>query len=240
MKQLILGLVALMALTFVACESDDDPTLFTVGFEDVTLDADDVQKGDTISGSIISANLAVSYGVSNYSGVHYYSGFTVSAQKDTLTAGYTNPYSCIAAEGAEGSTTFAVCYGNGDSIKFDTPVDMESVMLCNNTYAYLSMRDGDWVGKKFGGIDGTDEDYFMLTVELYDEAGDLLGEEDFYLADFRGAANYIIKDWTELDLSTYTSVSYLKFDYESTDIGTWGYNTPTYFCIDNISYYSAE
>lgn len=241
MKKLVLGLVALMALTFVACDDSDDPTMFTVGFEDVTLDASGLAQNDSVSGSIASGDLSVTCSWSTSAWGTYGSGFSVTDHDNDTTAGYMNPYSCIAKSGAKGSTNFATFYSSGDSVKFNAAVDMESIMLCNNTYAYLSMRDGDAFAKKFGGADGTDEDYFKLTIMLYGADNTMIGEEDFYLADFRGDADYIINEWTNLDLSTYKAVSYLKFDFESTDVSNWGgYNTPSYFCLDNISYYAAE
>ena len=227
-------------LTLTAHWLITDGGMYSTGFENVTLNASGINANDSISGSISSDNLAVSCGWSTSAWGTYGSGFTISSQKDITTAGNTNPYSCIAGSGAYQSETFAVCNGSRDSIKFNTPVNMESVMFCNSTYAYLSMREGDSFAKKFGGADGSDEDYFKLEVMLYDANNTLLGTEDLYLADFRGDAGYIVKDWTALDLSTYNGVSYLKFDYESSDIGNWGMNTPAYFCIDNISYYAAE
>jgi hypothetical protein len=236
MKKLILGVVALMALTFVACDDNDDPTMMTVGFED----AAGLAQNDSTSGSIESDALAVTCTWSSSDWGTFGSGFSVSNHKDKTTTGYTNPYSCIAGSGAIASSNFATFNSSSDSVKFDSPVDMESVMLCNNTYAYLSMLNGDSFAKKFGGTDGTDEDYFKLTVSLYDTDGTMLGDEDFYLADFRGDADYIVNEWTKLDLSTYKSVSYLKFSFESTDLSDWGLNTPSYFCLDNVAYYAAE
>ena len=40
--------------------------------------------------------------------------------------------------------------------------------------------------------------------------------------------------WTDVDLSILGDVYGLSFDYESSDIGSFGINTPTYFAIDNI------
>ena len=311
MKKLILGLVALMALTFVACEDDlitvvtyhvtfnsdggsyvayqeiEDgssaikPEMPTKGngsfkgwflndslfnfssiidssftltakwtitdgqmsinsFEDINLNSNGLFQNDSLSGSIESGNLALTCTWSSSDWGTFGSGFSVSNHKDITTTGFTNPYSCIAESGAYNSENFAVYNNSSDSVSFKSPSDMESIMLCNNTYAYLSMLNGDSFAKKFGGIDGTDEDYFKVIVSLYTEDGTMLGDEDFYLADFRGDAAYIVKEWTKLDLSAYKAVSYMKFSFESTDTSDWGFNTPAYFCLDNIAYYTAE
>lgn len=205
-----------------------------VNFEDILLNETGLEQNNQISGSILSGVAAVScaWTVSDWG--TYGSGFSITNHNDTETPGYGNAYSCIAGSGAYGSQNFAINYGTGDSIKFEESIDMESVMLCNNTYAYLSMRDGDAFAKKFNS---EDEDYFKLTLHLYGEDGKVIGSEDFYLADFRGNAAYIVNTWTELNLAGYEDVSYIKFSFESTDTSSYGgYNTPTYFCIDNIEY----
>jgi hypothetical protein len=74
---------------------------------------------------------------------------------------------------------------------------------------------------------------------MYSET-DSLGAKDFYLGDFRDGKEIIVNEWTELDLSTFDGVSYIKFAFDGTDLGSYGLNTPSYFCLDNISYYAAE
>lgn len=234
MKKLILGLAAFIALTFVACEEDESPILLTVDFEDVPLNSAGLAQNDSVSGSISLGELSLSCAWTTSEWGIYGWGFSISNHKDTSTVGYTNPYSCIAASGAASSEKFASFYGSKDSLKFDAPVDMESVMLCNNTYAYLSMKNGDSFAKKF-----EDGDYFKLTLILYSET-ERLGEADFYLADFRKGKELIVNEWTKLDLSTFKGVSHIKFAFESTDISDFGFNTPAYFCLDNVSFYKAQ
>lgn len=233
MKKLILGVATLMAVCFTSCEDSDNDNVYTETFDNITL-VNGLAQNDSTSGSIEADDLAITCAWSTSEWGTYGSGFSVSDHSDVTTAGYTNPYSCIAGSGAAASSNFAVCYGGSDSIKFNTPVDMESVMLCNNTYAYLSMLNGDAFAKKFNS---DDEDYFRLTLYIYGEANALLGTKDFYLADFRDDAAYIVNEWTKLDLDGFNDVSFITFSYESTDTSSYGgYNTPTYFCIDNIEY----
>jgi hypothetical protein len=63
---------------------------------------------------------------------------------------------------------------------------------------------------------------------------------NFYLADYRFADNskdYIIKNWRWVDLSKIGSFDSLTFSFASSDtFGGFGINTPTYFCIDNLTY----
>jgi hypothetical protein len=123
--------------------------------------------------------------------------------------------------------------------------------ITNTTYAALSMRDGDFVGKKFGSIynangdlDGTNgEDFLKLTIFSINSLGDTIGSVEFYLADFRFAdstLDYIVQDWVELDLSGLNAVgetiATLEFEITSSDVGSFGINTPTYFAMDDLKY----
>ena len=68
-------------------------------------------------------------------------------------------------------------------------------------------------------------------------AGNPVGSVDFYLADYRFADNsrdYIVDTWTQVDLSTLSDATVLTFAMESTDVGQFGMNTPSYFAVDGI------
>ena len=100
------------------------------------------------------------------------------------------------------------------------------------------MCDGDSYAKKFGGTTGDDPDWFKLKIFGY-QNGNFIDTVVFYLADFRFTDNnqdYIIKDWTFVDLSTIENSVSLTFELSSTDNGQYGMNTPAYFFIDNLDY----
>jgi hypothetical protein len=112
-----------------------------------------------------------------------------------------------------------------------------SVRVTNTTYAALSMRDGDMFAKKFGGPDGTDPDFFVLTIHGVDANGNATGSVDFFLADYRfqdPSLNYIVSSWTTVDLTPLGNAASLTFELSSSDIGPFGMNTPAYFAIDNL------
>ncbi len=168
-----------------------------------------------------------------------WTGWAISSMTDTLSAGYLNQYSTIAGSGVEGSSNFAVGFG-GTQIKVNNGEGSKQVnglYVTNSTYPYLSIREGDGFAKKFGGVTGDEPDYFLLTIKAY-AAGELLADSvDFYLADYRfedNSQDYIIKEWTFVDLSSFGEVDSLSFSLSSTDIGQYGMNTPAYFCVDNI------
>ena len=64
-------------------------------------------------------------------------------------------------------------------------------MVTNNTYAALSMWDGDAFAKKFSA---EDEDYFIAVFEGINADGEITGTVNFYLADFRSGSNTGILD----------------------------------------------
>lgn len=172
-----------------------------------------------------------------------WSGFARSTSTDNTTPGFGNQYGSIAGGGADGSATYGVGYYSPydplPTITFDGYRGLvESIDLTNITYAALSMQTGDAFAKKFGGVDGTDPDYLLLTISGY--AGDALtGTVSFYLADFRSsnsAEDYIVTDWRTLDLSSLGWVNELKFSMTSSDVGDFGINTPTYFAADNLQF----
>ncbi len=167
-----------------------------------------------------------------------WSGFAYTNHTDTVTRGYDNQYSAIVGSGVEGSTIYTVAYTMyGATIMFDEPHAVSGLYATNSTYAYWSMAEGDDFSKKFGGASGADPDFFRLLITGYDADGDSVGRVIFYLADFRSensADHFIVDDWKWVDLSPLGELGSLKFSLESSDVGSWGMNTPGYFCIDNV------
>jgi hypothetical protein len=168
-----------------------------------------------------------------------WSGFSYSKKSDTLSAGWTNQYSAITGKDIGGGGNYGVGYVFGTTkFTLEKPDSISGMYLTNNTYTYLSMKNGDDFTKKFGGKDGKDPDYFRLLVSGIGEKGDTTGSAYFYLADFRfedASKDYIVKNWEWFDLRSLGIVSAIHFSLESTDMGAWGMNTPAYFCVDNIN-----
>ena len=177
-----------------------------------------------------------------------FSGWAISTTTDTVTPDFTNQYSSISGGGADGSLTYAVNFGTiEDSIAtsglnfriVDASVIPLSVSLNNSTYAYRTMLDGNRFAKAFGGVTGDDPDFFLLTIHGYWGGQQVADSVDFYLADYRFEDNdldYIVRDWTEVDLSVFGDVDSLSFTYRSSDIGMFGPNNPTYVLVDNLNY----
>ncbi len=168
-----------------------------------------------------------------------------SNQTDTTTAGFTNQNSVYAGQGAEGSSTYGVAFGDSQGIYAPPTIELaendprsfHSLSVTNTTYAALSMLQGDSFAKKFGGESGDDPDWFLLTIEGFDAEDQSVGTVDFYLADYRfedNSLDYIVDQWTEVDVSSLSEARALAFTVSSSDVGPWGMNTPAYFAADHI------
>lgn len=187
-------------------------------------------------------------------GGYWTGGFAYSNKKDSVTSGYTNMYAAKAGTGYGGSDKYAVFtpgYVSSPNLYIpqnpnDTVENTNwflggTMYVTNSTYAYNSMRDGDGLAKKFGGVSGNDTDWFKLTITGYRHRGAQVtrgGTIDFYLADFRFANNaqdYIIKNWTPVNLAPIGGADSLDFQLSSSDTNQYGMLTPAYFCLDNIT-----
>jgi len=176
-------------------------------------------------------------------------GFSYSNTTDVTTPAYSNQYSAYAGSGANGSEKYGVFYSVG-MITFATPVQVDSMKLTNTTVAGLSMLNGDAYAKQFGSVnnadgepDGTNgADYFRVLIYGLDQQSQKVGDSIvFYLADFRSAddeEDYILNTWKNVDLTALGNVYGLTFEFESSDEGEFGINTPSYFALDNIAYHS--
>lgn len=171
-------------------------------------------------------------------------GFAYSNMTDSVTSGYMNQYSAKTAKGYNGSAKYAVYwqgYGAPMQVKRATSgtFNPAGFYITNSTYAYNSMLKGDAPpAKKFGGTSGNDTDFFKLTIYGHDQANAIKDSVVFYLADYRfsnNAQDYIIKNWTWVNLLPLGPVNGLSFKLTSSDNHpTFGMNTPAYFCMDDM------
>ena len=173
-----------------------------------------------------------------------WAGFSVSNASDGTTSGLGNQYSSITGGGASDENfmiSFVSSYSGPTYIKLASSQTVSTMSVTNSTFAHNAMRDGDAYSKIFGGESGDDPDYFLLSVKGYN-SGVYTDSTGFYLADFQDSDNnndYILDAWGIMVLSSLGTVDSLVFDLSSTDNGTYGMNTPSYFCIDNLELESA-
>jgi len=200
-----------------------------VNFDALTFDSTGVWNGSDLSG------LYEEDGFRFYNSFDTiwssWSGFSVSSITDSLTEGWGNQYG-VSSGAAYSGANFAVAYtDNPATISFDTKV-IDGFYITNSTYAAISMLNGDQFAKKFGGETGDDSDWFKLSV-IGKLDGMVTDTVEFYLSDYRfedPTQDYIVTDWTWLDLNVLGNVTELSFELSSTVM-----YTPTYFCMDDLT-----
>ena len=165
-----------------------------------------------------------------------WSGIAVSNNTDTITNSYTNEYSSITGGGINGTKNYAICYGGGVIIP-EKSERLTGFYVTNTTYTYRTIKDGSAFSKKFGGATGNDKDWYRLKIMSFSvglKSDSLL----FYLADYQNddnAKDYILNKWTWVDLGSFKTSDSLVLSFESSDVGQFGINTPTYAAIDDVN-----
>jgi hypothetical protein len=237
-----------MAAAAFLCSNVTAQSIGVSGFESFGLTPESYDNGSSGNGDFSENMLTFTNFYDDTWGS--WSGFSVSNMTDVTTAGWGNQYSAFVGSG-HGSDHYAVYYPTGNIIfqTLDAYGSIDSLWVTNTTYAAISMRDGDAYAKQFGSIyaadgvtvDGTNgEDFFRLWVIGESLDGLTKDSVEVYLADYRFSDNnqdYILNSWLKVDLSNFSfDVARVNFNLESSDMGAWGMNTPSYFAIDDVHY----
>lgn len=219
----------------------------TVNFEDLSLPPESFYNGSDLAGGFTSQGTFFNNTFTDFGGgFTAWSGFAYSNRTDVTTPGFGNMYSAyhLPGGGGDGSPNFALGFAffRGEAvISWGAGLRPEEVRVTNNTWAALSMRDGDGPGgfaKQFGGPTGNDPDFFSVTFHGLDAVGASTGSVTFFLADYRFANNaldYIVDEWTTVDLRPLGETTRrIELEFASSDIGPFGMNTPAYAALDNL------
>ncbi len=210
----------------------------TANFDDLSLAPESYWNGSDQSGGFTSGSASFN---NNYDSIYdSWDGFAYSNITDTTSSGLEAQYNAITGIGQNDSANYGISYIGWSElpvITLDAAGVVDGLYVTNNNYAYYSMLNGDAYAKKFGGNDGDDEDWFLLTITGKDAGGSLTGTVDFYLADYRfenSSEDYIVNTWEYVDLSSLGTVKHLEFNLSSSDVGDYGMNTPAYFALDTV------
>ncbi len=172
-----------------------------------------------------------------------WTGFAVSNRTDTTTPGFGNQFSAIPGSGVGGSAKYGIgyyaTYEDSTHMKLGALTELagKGAYITNTTYVALDMLSGSGFSKKFGGPSGNDADWLKLTITSFSSGIQTGNAIDYYLADYRFADNaqdYIVNEWTMVDFSALGTADELRFTMSSSDSGSFGMNTPSFFAIDNV------
>lgn len=164
-------------------------------------------------------------------------GWAISNQSDSSRSDFEGLYQSITGSGHESQQYLVGQQGSYFALNHSDIMPLQGFYITNTSYAYHSMRNGDFVAKKFGGADGTDPDYFLLNITGKTNGEWIKDTIRFYLADYRfddSNQDYIVNDWSWIDVQSLNNADSLFFSMESSDTGTWGINTPTFFVVDHF------
>lgn len=223
----------------------------SVSFENITIGSpESFWDGSDLSGTSngsgqLNSNFSESYFTFNNvydtswgASYGYWSdGWSFSNQTSDTMTNLNGQHSSYAG-GASVGTQYAIGQQNSKIYKIGTN-QFESIKITNTNYSAHSMLNGDSFAKKFGGTTGDDPDWFVLTIRAYNDIDVKYDSIQVYLADYRfsnNAQDYIVKDWLNVDVSSLAMADYLEFYMTSSDVGTWGMNTPSFFAIDQMTY----
>ncbi len=245
MKKIFFTVLLLTIVTYAPCQ--------IVDMENLSLPPDSFWNGSDNSGQFVANQIAVfpnsftDWG----GGITSWSGFAYSNKLDTVVQDFSNQYSCFAGQQTSNSTIFGISYNNIDvntyqpvpnTVSFVHTIKPLTIHITNDTYTALTIKNGSAYSKKFGGSSGNDPDWFKLIIVGYMDSI-TTDTVEYYLADYRFVNNqqdYIVKNWQTVDLSSLGIINQLSFTLYSSDTGSFGMNTPAYFCFDNLYYENAQ
>lgn len=111
------------------------------------------------------------------------------------------------------------------------PYQAVGVYIDANPWVYYDVLYGE------GGARALNEegDYFKLLIhgldKNYKDNGKVV---EYALAEFKDGVLQLSPDWQWVDLSSLGEVYGFYYTIESTDVGAYGINTATYFCMDKL------
>lgn len=240
MKKQLFYLMLLLAVTLVSCEKDDnDAKTIVLNLEYKFTEPESEWIGDT-SGTNNEGTFHNKFDdnffvFDNYFTPAYYSwgGFMYTNKSDVTTAGYTNN-SAITGKANTGKVYLTANTNNLTpavvSFKDGQAHTLTGMYVTNSTYAYFTMKNGNDFARKF-----EDGDWFKLEIYGKDIHDANTRKIDIFLADYRDGKTELLNTWKWIPLDQLGEIKSLHFTLSSTDNGDYGMNTPSYFCMDDIT-----
>jgi hypothetical protein len=244
-KFLLLAAIACGAAFTTSCSNSDNPvgtaagSVKVVSFENQALNESGYWCGDTTGvaydnwGSTAYSCFYTEQDVTltaNYTPAWAsWSGYAISNRKEnTYNAATMTPdqFNNITGKAYSGNN-FCVVFTFGEEITFNTPAKVLGFYYTNNAWTVDAILNGD--GMTPGKFEA--EDWFMCTVTGTKE-DNTTASVDIYLA----KDGKYVQFWQWADLSSLGKVKSLSFSFSGTKTNDWGVTTPTYICIDDLTY----
>lgn len=221
MKKIYLFVAAAMMSTAMFAD------LQVATFEDVTMPGEETVMYLEATGFIESGSFLFQQEVSSSEWGTYYYGALPTNKSDNSFASYLDAEKSACGGAYEGKNfvTWTASYMGLDGVKLNEAAVVPGFFINNSVYAVNSMSNGDSFAKKFDA-----DDWFKLTINGYLNGDGIDTQVEVYLA----KDGKYIGQWTYVDLTQFGSVDALTFSLSSTDNGSYGMNTPAYFCLDNF------
>ncbi len=219
-----------------------------VDFSDVSLAANTFTFGgpgtadEYVPQSVVLSSGPAGFGttITRYGSDDFWTGFAFSNRGDTTTNSWTNDTSSFTGGGVGGGGTFAVAYwasyDPAPLIELPEGLRPDSVKLTNTTYTALTIRDGD--PNNFSSGRYGPGDFLSVTFtgkSGADGTGSTTGTATFFLADFRSGGSLIVDAWTPFSLTALGDARSILLGFDSSDVGDYGINTPTYVALDDLT-----
>ena len=221
----------LVVIFLFGCTDEDTFKTDYTDFEELELEEQTYWNGSDGVGQFTYGNKI--FNNTFYPDWNTWSGFAYSNVINYLYYNEQAKYAAFPSGGANESENYVVAHQfEKIVIDFEKGEEPRLVQLTNTTYTALAIKYGYGYAKKFGGRDGSDPDWFKLTLTGIGLVEEITGTVDFFLADFRfedDSKDYVVNKWEFVDLTDLGIVKRLEFELSSSDAGT-----PLYFCLDNL------
>ena len=168
----------------------------------------------------------------SYSGMSW-EGFTLS----TVAQDTANVLGCVANGGLAGvGTPYVIGYYSewvsasqgysSNIVQFNEEYYPEYVYICQNSNTNKAITQGEFNARAF-----TEQDTLALIIQALDSSMQPTATTTYYLA-VDGKHN---SDWVQVPLNGLGRTACLSFSMTTTDMGSWGANTPLYFALDALT-----
>lgn len=223
----------------ISCEDEDNFSETVADFENISLAPESYINGSDGITDFASGNIVFPVEYDNENNEFY--GFAVSNTKDLIKFGQDNLYTCVAGGGWDESDNYAVGHCvNSDTLRFvdyGGGYEVRGFFITNTYFTYASIKYGYGSHEKFGGVDGTDPDWYKITLRGIDKSNMIVDERDIYLADYRyddDSKDFVLNHFVYIDLRSFGRLKELIITSSSSRSVNGERDIPQYFCLDDI------